>query len=91
MIFVAFLSSLCSTREFTATQFALLSALAAIGRTVLSASAGFVAAALGWVPFFLLTTVAALPGLILLFWLGRKNLLNGRNPMQRTGKNMKNQ
>jgi MFS transporter, PAT family, beta-lactamase induction signal transducer AmpG len=84
VIFVAFLSSLCSAREFTATQFALLSALAAVGRTLLSASAGFVAAAVGWVPFFVFTTIAAIPGLLLLVWLGRQNLLDGRNPMQVT-------
>ncbi len=82
VIFVAFLSSLCVAREFTATQFALLSALAAVGRTVLSASAGFVAAATGWVPFFLLTILAAVPGLLLLGWLGRQNLLNGANPLR---------
>lgn len=82
VIFVAFLSSLCVTREFTATQFALLSALAAVGRTILSASAGFVAASIGWVPFFLLTTLAAVPGLLMLGWLGRQNLLDGANPLR---------
>mgnify|MGYP005838092239 CR=1 FL=1 len=82
VIFVAFLSSICSTREFTATQFALLSALAAVGRTVLAASAGYVAAATGWVPFFLLTTLAAVPGLLLLYWLGRQKLLDGANPLR---------
>ncbi|WOF75919.1 AmpG family muropeptide MFS transporter [Parvibaculaceae bacterium PLY_AMNH_Bact1] len=81
VIFVAYLSSLCAAREFTATQFALLSALAAVGRTVLSASAGFVAAAIGWVPFFILTTLAAVPGLVLLAWLGHKKLLDGENPL----------
>ena len=91
VIFVAFISSLCSSREFTATQFALLSALAAVGRTVLSASAGFVAAAIGWVPFFVVTTVAAVPGLLLLLWLGKQNLLNGHNPMRAVGKIQKNQ
>ncbi|PCJ68962.1 MAG: MFS transporter [Rhodobiaceae bacterium] len=86
VIFVAFLSSLCVTREFTATQFALLTALAAVGRTILSASAGFAAAAIGWVPFFLLTTLAAVPGLLFLVWLGRQNLLDGANPLRAAGK-----
>ncbi len=81
VIFVAYISSLCASREFTATQFALLSALAAVGRTVLSASAGFVAAAVGWVPFFILTALAAVPGLVLLAWLGHKKLLDGENPL----------
>ena len=75
VIFVAYLSGLCRTREFTATQFALLSALAAVGRTALSASAGYVAEATGWPTFFLLTAVAALPGLALLWWLGRRGAL----------------
>lgn len=76
VIFVAYLSGLCRSREFTATQFALLSALAAVGRTLLSASAGYAAAAVGWPVFFLVTTLAAVPGLILLWWLGRKGALN---------------
>ncbi len=69
VIFVAYLSSLCRNALHTATQFALLTALAAVGRTVLSASSGYVANSMGWVTFFLITTVAALPGLALLWWL----------------------
>lgn len=91
VIFVAYLSSQCSTRAFTATQFALLSSLAAVGRTVLSASAGFVAASVGWVPFFLITTLAAVPGLLLLVWLGHKKLLDGERPPQVAGKYQENQ
>lgn len=71
VIFVAYLSGLCENRAYTATQYALLSALSAVGRTVLSASSGWFAASLGWSGFFLLTTAAALPGLALLWWLGR--------------------
>jgi PAT family beta-lactamase induction signal transducer AmpG len=68
--FVAYLSGLCNL-SFTATQYALLTSLAAIGRTTLSASGGALADALGWSPFFLLATVACLPGLILLAWIMR--------------------
>ena len=68
--FVAYLSGLC-TSDFTATQYALLSSLAAVGRTTLSASGGALADALGWVPFFLLATAACLPGLALLLWIMR--------------------
>ncbi|HEY5720395.1 MAG TPA: AmpG family muropeptide MFS transporter [Gammaproteobacteria bacterium] len=68
--FVAYLSSLCNV-AYTATQYALLSSLAAFGRTLLSSSGGWLAVQLDWVGFFLLTTVAALPGLVLLWWLGR--------------------
>lgn len=68
--FVAYLSSLCSP-AFTATQYALLSALAATARTVLASSGGFFAERFGWSPFFLLATAACLPGLALLLYLMR--------------------
>jgi len=72
--FVAYLSGLC-TLAFTATQYALLSSLAAIGRTTLSASGGALADALGWTPFFVLSTLACLPGLALLLWVMRRSAL----------------
>ena len=53
----------------TATQFALLTALAAVGRTYLSAGAGFLAEATGWVWFFVISALAAMPSLLLLGWL----------------------
>lgn len=79
--FVAYLSSLC-TFAFTATQYALLSSLAAVGRTVLSAAGGWMADQMGWVSFFLLTTVAALPGLVLLIWLMRAARETGTAPAE---------
>lgn len=69
--FVAYLSSLCNV-AYTATQYALLSSLTASGRTLLSSSGGWLADSLSWVNFFLLTTVAALPGLLLLVWMTRR-------------------
>lgn len=66
VIFVAYLSSLCTSATHTATQFALLSALAAVGRTVLASSSGFVAEATGWIAFFAITALAGLPALFLL-------------------------
>ena len=69
VIFVAYLSALCTSPAHTATQFALLSALATVGRTVLSAFSGFLAASTGWVVFFALTAFAAIPGLVLLLFL----------------------
>ena len=66
--FVAYLSSLCSV-AYTATQYALLTSLTGIGRDLFSASSGFAAQTLGWVPFFLLATALCLPGLGLLLWL----------------------
>jgi MFS transporter, PAT family, beta-lactamase induction signal transducer AmpG len=65
---VAYLSSLCSP-AFTATQYALLSSLAAVGRTLVASTGGLLANRLGWVPFFLLTTVATVPALLLLGWI----------------------
>ncbi|MGL4556666.1 MAG: AmpG family muropeptide MFS transporter [Afipia sp.] len=72
VIFVAYLSSLCQSPLHTATQYALLTAFAAIGRTYLSAGAGYVAQATGWPAFFVLSVLVAMPSLILLAWLQRR-------------------
>ncbi len=72
-VFVAYLSGLCN-RAFTATQYALLSSLAVVGRTVLSTGGGALADAVGWAPFFVLTALAAVPGLLLLVYLNRLGL-----------------
>jgi PAT family beta-lactamase induction signal transducer AmpG len=69
VIFVAYLSALCGNRAHTATQFALLTALAAVGRTTLASGGGFIAEDWGWVTFFIITALAAIPSLILLWWL----------------------
>jgi MFS transporter, PAT family, beta-lactamase induction signal transducer AmpG len=66
--FVAFLMSLTSQR-FTATQFALLSAFASIGRVWVGPLAGVLAESIGWPSFFIVSTVAAAPALALLWWL----------------------
>ncbi|HYX63261.1 MAG TPA: MFS transporter [Burkholderiales bacterium] len=64
---VAYLSALCNLR-FTASQYALLSALASIaGRVLTGTTAGSLIEAVGYVDFYLLTTLVALPG-VLLFW-----------------------
>jgi PAT family beta-lactamase induction signal transducer AmpG len=69
--FVAYLSDLCS-RDFTATQYALLSSLATVGLNVLAASGGYLAQTLGWIPFFVVSTAACLPSLLILLWLMRR-------------------
>lgn len=69
VIFVAYLSALCGDRAHTATQYALLTALAAVGRTTLASGGGFIAEDWGWVTFFIITAVAAIPSLALLWWL----------------------
>jgi PAT family beta-lactamase induction signal transducer AmpG len=71
---VAYLTSLCNI-AYTATHYALLSSLATLGRTLLSTPAGYIVSYTGWVPFFILSTIAAIPGLILLIVL-RKKLAN---------------
>ena len=64
---VAYLSALCNLR-FTATQYALLSALASIaGRVLTGTLAGGLIVEVGYVNFYLLTTIMAVPG-VLLFW-----------------------
>jgi MFS transporter, PAT family, beta-lactamase induction signal transducer AmpG len=69
VIFVAYLSALCKNPAHTATQYALLTALSAIGRTYLSSGAGYIAQSSGWFWFFALCALAGLPGLLLLSWL----------------------
>lgn len=69
--FVAFLSGLCHAR-YTATQYALLSSLAAMGRTWLTTSAGWTADTFGWEAFFIVAVLLAVPGLALLWVLQRQ-------------------
>lgn len=69
--FVAYLSNLCNV-HYTATQYALLSSLAALGRTWFSTPAGYVAKHLGWTWFFTFSALLALPGLLLIILLNRK-------------------
>lgn len=71
--FVAYLSNLCN-RHYTATQYALLSSLAAFGRTWFATPAGYVARHLGWELFFLLAALLAAPGLLALWCLNKKKM-----------------
>lgn len=66
--FIAYLSSLCTT-GMAGTQYAMLTSLMAFGRTALSAGGGWLAAHTGWTVFWMLTTLLAVPGLLLLLWL----------------------
>jgi PAT family beta-lactamase induction signal transducer AmpG len=63
--FVAFIAR-ATHRQFTATQYALFSSFIALPRTVASASTGYLVVAFGWTSFFLLCTVLAIPGMLLL-------------------------
>lgn len=62
MAFIAILTDL----RFTATQFALFTALAALPRATLTAPTGWIAAEMGWTSFFLFAALLAIPGLLLL-------------------------
>jgi len=77
--FVAYLSSLCNI-AYTATQYALLTSFMAFGRTLLSSSGGWMADHMSWINFFIATTGAALPGLLLLVWITKR--LPGFSPMR---------
>jgi PAT family beta-lactamase induction signal transducer AmpG len=69
--FVALMMALCD-RRFTATQYALISALSAFGRVYVGPAAGYATdpkqLGLAWTTFFFLTFLVALPGLVLLAW-----------------------
>jgi PAT family beta-lactamase induction signal transducer AmpG len=69
--FVALLMGMCNKR-FTASQYALLSALAAVGRVYVGPASGFMVEAIGWTTFFGFTFLIALPGLLLLFAMRRQ-------------------
>ncbi|NQV47214.1 MAG: AmpG family muropeptide MFS transporter [Rhodospirillaceae bacterium] len=69
--FVAYLSSLCNV-AYTATQFALLSSMMAFARTIFASGGGWLADHMDWVSYFVVTTFAAVPGLVILLWLMRR-------------------
>lgn len=68
--FVAYLSSLCNV-AYTATQYALVSSFMAFTRTIFASGGGWLADQVDWPTYFLISTAAALPGLVLLLWMMR--------------------
>ncbi len=82
VIFVAYLSALCKNPLHTATQYALLTALASVGRIYLSSGAGYVATATGWPLFFVVSVGVAVPSLILLAWLQRRGHFDELGPVK---------
>jgi PAT family beta-lactamase induction signal transducer AmpG len=77
VIFVAYLSALCRNPLYTATQFALLTALAALGRNVFSLASGYIVHATDWFWFFIICALSGLPGLAVLAWLQRRGHFEG--------------
>lgn len=74
--FVALLMALCNQR-FSATHYALLSALAAVGRIYVSPLSGVLSESIGWPAFFLFSIVVAVPGVVMVWWM--------RTPLTRLG------
>jgi PAT family beta-lactamase induction signal transducer AmpG len=66
--FIAYLSMLCNT-HYTGTQYALFTSLMNFARTWLVTPSGWAAEKLGWFSFFILSTLLAVPGLLLLLWM----------------------
>ena len=69
--FVAYISSLCNV-AYTATQYALLSSFMSLARDLLASTSGVLVKFVGWSSFFVITTLMAVPGLLLLVYLQRK-------------------
>lgn len=69
---VAYLSALCGNPLHTATQYALLTALTALGRTVFAAGSGYLADATGWAGYFAVSAASAIPSFVLLAYLQRR-------------------
>jgi PAT family beta-lactamase induction signal transducer AmpG len=65
---VAFLMALCNHR-FSASQYALLSALSSFGRVYVGPAAGYIVASLGWADFFIFSIVAGVPGVVIIYYL----------------------
>jgi PAT family beta-lactamase induction signal transducer AmpG len=76
VVIVAYFSALTDLR-FTASQYALISAAASVvGRILTGTTAGAMVAAMGYVRFYWLTTVLALPGIVLFWWMMRSGLID---------------
>jgi PAT family beta-lactamase induction signal transducer AmpG len=74
--FVGFLSQLCN-KEFSATQYALFSSLMAASRIALQSGSGYIAAAVdSWPVFFLICVAAAIPGLLMLWYLKKQHVFS---------------
>jgi PAT family beta-lactamase induction signal transducer AmpG len=85
--FTAFIARTTDPR-YTATQYALFTSLAAVPRTVVNASTGWIVEQMGWLDFYLLCTLLALPGMALLLrvapWNGDRATSSSENPVRPT-------
>ena len=69
--FVAYLSVLCN-RSYTGTQYALLSSIMGLTRTILSSPSGFIVNTIGWSKFFIFSTFLGIPGILILIWMKKR-------------------
>lgn len=74
--FVAYISSLCNV-AYTATQYALLSSFMSLARDLLASTSGTLVKFVGWSNFFIITTLMAIPGIVLLIYLQRRENSSG--------------
>ena len=77
--FVAYLSALCN-KKYTGTQYALLSSIMGLARTILSSPSGFIVEAFGWSKFFIFSTICGLPAIMILFWMKAKFPIKNQKP-----------
>jgi PAT family beta-lactamase induction signal transducer AmpG len=76
VVVVAYFSALCDLR-FTAAQYAMISAAASVvGRVLTGTTAGALVESMGYVSFYVLTTLAAVPGILLFWWMSRIGLID---------------
>lgn len=76
VVVVAYFSALCDLR-FTASQYALISAGASVvGRLLTGTTAGGLIDWMGYVDFYILTTILAVPGIVLFWWMARTGLID---------------
>ncbi|MEE8371881.1 MAG: MFS transporter [Sphingomonadales bacterium] len=77
---VAYLSGLCN-KSFTATQYALLSAVTLLPRSIFAGFSGFISERVDWPTFFIISTLAAIPGLMMLFAMRRVAFAKDGSPV----------
>lgn len=64
--FISLLMGMCN-KNYSATQYALFSSIASFGRTLISPTSGFLVEKVGWIAFFPITALIAIPGVLILF------------------------
>ena len=81
--FVAFIAS-HTNKRFSAAQFALLTSISGLPRTLASSTSGWIVEGIGYTGFFLCCTMLAIPGMVLLFWMPESQLTEEKEPSEST-------